>query len=74
MGFDGVDLNWEYPGDTTCGGREADKANFGLLVDAIRAAFNAEAASLDLTMAVPVIQGKLRKDTIFRLKQMDLTS
>jgi chitinase len=58
-GFDGVDLDWEYPGDTTRGGSAADKANYGLFVQAIRDAFDAASEDLELSMAVPVAAWRL---------------
>ncbi|XP_042877193.1 endochitinase-like isoform X1 [Penaeus japonicus] len=51
--FDGVDVDWEYP-DTP-----EDKENFRLLMDELRAALDAEAQSLELTMAVPIVRYRL---------------
>ncbi|KAG5637276.1 hypothetical protein H0H81_005170 [Sphagnurus paluster] len=56
--FDGIDIDWEFIGDPTRGGKAADKANFSALVKEMRAAVQAEAASsgkkpLLITMAAP---------------------
>lgn len=39
-GFTGVDIDWEYPVDSTRGGTPADKENFVALVREMSAAFN----------------------------------
>lgn len=55
--FDGIDVDWEYPGWEELGGRPQDKENFVLFVHELRAAIDAEAARtgktrLLLTLAV----------------------
>jgi GH18 family chitinase len=57
-GFDGVDIDWEYPGDPTRGGRPIDTVNFTKFLTEFRAAIDAEAKkegkpALLLTMAAP---------------------
>ena len=56
--FNGIDLDWEFPGDTAHGGRSEDKANFALMVQAIREAFDA-AGDFIITVATPVSQRRL---------------
>ena len=44
-GFDGLDLDWEFPGQVTQGGRVSDKQNLVKLVRELRQAFRDEAAA-----------------------------
>lgn len=58
-GFDGVDLDWEYPADASRGGDVSDKVNFVLLVEEIRSAFDDAPEDLTLSMAVPAADWRL---------------
>lgn len=52
-GFNGVDIDWEYPGDLTRGGKEEDFDNFLELLKELYAA--CQAASLKLSIASAAI-------------------
>lgn len=49
-GFQGIDLDWEYPGDPGRGGKRADIQNFVLLLREMRAAYGT-AYGISLTLA-----------------------
>jgi chitinase len=49
-GFQGVDLDWEYPGSETRGGKRADTENFVSLVREMRSAYGS-AYGISLTLA-----------------------
>ncbi len=48
-GFDGIDIDWEYPGFEPHGGTAADKENFTLLMQAIRDSIDALGLQLGKT-------------------------
>jgi chitinase len=58
--FDGFDLDWEYPGASDRQGAYADKANYLLLVQEMRAAFDKQKRQLLLTAAVPIPKFRLQ--------------
>ncbi|KAK8127253.1 bacteriodes thetaiotaomicron symbiotic chitinase, partial [Apiospora sp. TS-2023a] len=52
-GFDGVDLDWEYPGAPDRGGQKEDTANYVLLVKTLREAFDKSRHDLGITFTAP---------------------
>lgn len=55
-GFDGIDLDWEYPGDRARGGTDSDFDNFLALLKEFRSAINNDGQKLLLTIASPAIK------------------
>ncbi|KAJ5958936.1 CAZyme family GH18, partial [Penicillium vulpinum] len=52
-GFDGIDLDWEYPGAGDRGGKVEDTANYVLLLKALRETFDASGSDFGLTFTAP---------------------
>ncbi|KAG8703974.1 hypothetical protein FRC09_003842, partial [Ceratobasidium sp. 395] len=52
-GFDGVDIDWEYPVDDLRGGVAADKANLNSLVKEFRSAIDSSGTAYGLTLTTP---------------------
>jgi chitinase len=53
-GYDGLDIDWEYPGDETRGGNATiDKRNLVLLCEELRKFFDAASEGFQLTIAIP---------------------
>ncbi|KAJ5356450.1 hypothetical protein N7517_011059 [Penicillium concentricum] len=52
-GFNGIDLDWEYPGAPDRGGKARDKENYVELLKTLRRTFDASGANYGLTFTVP---------------------
>ena len=52
-GFDGLDLDWEYPALKERGGKRDDYDNYVLMVKDLREAFDAAPEPYEITIAIP---------------------
>lgn len=52
-GFDGLDIDWEYPGAPDRGGQPQDTQNFVLLMQQLHSTFATSSKKLGLTFTAP---------------------
>lgn len=64
-GFDGLDLDWEYPVDTDRGGRAVDFANFPKFMERLKSMM--DAADKGLSITLPASYWYLRQFDIKKL-------
>ncbi|KAB8140975.1 chitinase [Chloroflexia bacterium SDU3-3] len=69
--FDGIDIDWEYPGacGNTCNYRPEDTANFTALLAEFRSQLNAVRSGLLLTIAAPAAPDKISKIEVAKISQ-----
>ena len=65
-GFDGLDVDWEYPGDTERGGNYNDRDNYSLLLEELKAAFQPFGWLLSAAVPAP----KSRIDSGYDVKRI----
>ncbi|OAL43395.1 hypothetical protein IQ07DRAFT_593170 [Pyrenochaeta sp. DS3sAY3a] len=66
-GFDGADLDWEYPGAPDRGGKPDDPENFVLLLKDVKAAFDSDPRQYGLSFTAPTSYWYLRW---FKIEQL----
>lgn len=59
-GFDGVDLDWEYPGAPDRGGQNVDVINYPLLLQVLKLKFQIEGKAFGISITVPTSYWYLR--------------
>ncbi|KAF2719530.1 glycoside hydrolase family 18 protein [Polychaeton citri CBS 116435] len=52
-GFDGLDIDWEYPGAPDRGGKTEDTANFVTLLQTLKQTFDGSGSKFELTFTAP---------------------
>jgi len=57
--FNGIDIDWEYPSDIVLGGAQSDYNNFYCFVKELRAAFDNQNTSWQITIAVPMTESRV---------------
>ena len=72
--FDGIDIDWEYPGWEEQGGQPRDTENFSLLLKELREAIDADthATKLLLTVASPAGEEKIKLIQLDKIHQYGL--
>jgi chitinase len=65
-GYDGVDIDWEYPGAPDRGGKPDDTKNYVLMLETLRKTFRNSGRKLGITFTAP--------SSFWYLRWFDLTS